>query len=421
MARVLLVAGGGIAAYKAPQVVRALKKAGHDVRVVLTEAAGAFVAELSLAAVSGHPVRTRLLDPGDEVGAGAIGHIELADWAEIVLVAPATADLLARVAAGLANDLATCVLLATRAPVVFAPAMNVNMWQAAVTQENLARLAGRGASFCGPDRGELACGWVGEGRMVDPEVLVTAVADRLASTRSWAGRRVLVSAGPTRTYLDPVRFVSNASTGRMGFALAEAAARRGAEVTLVAGPVTLPTPPGVRQVDVETTAELARAMASCLEGGAMDLVAMTAAVSDLEVDGDAPPDKLPKDALVQAVARTRWRRAPDVLTDLCARFGASTFFLGFAAQTEEDETQRLSRARAKRARKGCQALFVNRVGAPGVGFASPTNTGHLITEDGVEDFGPARPKVELAGWLLDRIAPRLPAPGFEHEGGSEQG
>ena len=250
--RVLLIVAGGIAAYKAPELVRALIAAGCAVQVVLTPAARAFVSELSLAVVSTRPVRSSLLDPAEE---GRVGHIELADWPDLVLVAPGTADLLARAAAGLADDLAATVLLATRAPVLWAPAMNTNMWQHPATQANLGTLRARGADFVGPDRGALACGWIGEGRMIDPPQIVAAALARLdhlaqetALAGAWTGRRVVVSAGPTRTYIDPVRFVANASTGAMGFALAGAARRLGADVTLVAGPVELATPPGLRRV-----------------------------------------------------------------------------------------------------------------------------------------------------------------------------
>ncbi|HEY0137885.1 MAG TPA: bifunctional phosphopantothenoylcysteine decarboxylase/phosphopantothenate--cysteine ligase CoaBC, partial [Nannocystis sp.] len=238
--RILLIVAGGIAAYKAPELVRALIAGGFTVQVVMTRAAGAFVSELSLATVSTRAVRTSLLDPAEE---GRVGHIELADWPDLVIVAPGTADLIARAAAGLADDLAATVLLATRAPVLWAPAMNTNMWRHPATRHNLATLAARGARFIGPDRGELACGWVGEGRMIDPSAIVQEarrVLDDLSQgTGSWAGRRVLVSAGPTRSYIDPVRFFSNASTGVMGFAIAAAAHQLGAEVTLVAGPVEL--------------------------------------------------------------------------------------------------------------------------------------------------------------------------------------
>jgi len=423
--RVLLIVSGGIAAYKAPELVRALIAAGCTVQVVMTPAARAFVSELALATVSTRPVRSSLLDPAEE---GRVGHIELADWPELVLVAPATADLMARAAAGLADDLAACCLLATRAPVLWAPAMNTNMWRHPATQSNLATLRARGAEFVGPDRGALACGWIGEGRMIDAPLIVDAVRTQLATSGTsgtggaWAGRRVLISAGPTRTYIDPVRFVSNASTGAMGFALAAAARALGAEVTLVAGPVELATPPGVRRVDVETAAQMHAALEQALAGAPVDLVAMVAAVSDLEVDGAT--QKLEKAALLPMMAGLHWRRGVDILASLTARHVASAspgrrrpFFLGFAAQTVDDgpevEAELLRLGAAKLASKRVDAIFVNRVGVPGLGFASPTNAGYLLLRapgDGpatVVPSGPPAPKEQLAAWLLTRLAEPL--------------
>jgi phosphopantothenoylcysteine decarboxylase / phosphopantothenate---cysteine ligase len=422
--KVLYAVSGGIAAYKAPEVVRALTARGAEVRVIVTPAATAFVTELSLSSVSRHPVRGSLLDAAEE---GRIGHIELATWPDVVLVAPATADLIARAAAGLADDLVTTCLLATIAPVLWAPAMNTQMWRHPATQANLGVLAARGATFVGPDRGELACGFVGEGRMIDPPIIAEA-ALALARARaggtaaeSWSGRRVLVSAGPTRAYLDPVRFLTNASTGVMGFALAEQAARAGAEVVLVAGPVSLATPPGVRRIDVETSEQMLAAMDAELAAASTDLVAMTAAVADLR-----PPHvahaKVEKRDLAAAMAG--WQVGVDVLATLVRRHGAHTFFLGFGAQTladgEDPETTLVAAARRKLADKGCPAIFVNRVGVPDRGFASPTNTGWLVfasaapdaaVPDGaVIDAGPPRPKAELARWILDRLAPRMGAP-----------
>lgn len=430
--RVLLIVAGGIAAYKAPELVRGLIAAGCAVQVVLTPAARAFVSELALATVSTRPVRTSLLDPAEE---GRVGHIELADWPELVLVAPATADLMARAAAGLADDLAACVLLATRAPVLWAPAMNTNMWRHPATRHNLATLRGRGAEFVGPDRGELACGWIGEGRMIDPPLIVAAVQALLTAGRkdmtegtgansgthggAWAGRRVLISAGPTRTYIDPVRFLSNASTGAMGFALAAAARALGAEVTLVAGPVELATPAGVRRVDVETAGQMHAALEQALAETPVDLLAMVAAVSDLEVDGVTR--KLDKSALLPTMAGLHWRTGVDILASLTARHAASAdrpFFLGFAAQTVADgpevEAELLRLGAAKLVSKGVDAIFVNRVGVPGLGFASPTNAGYLLLRAPEEDAGvtvrpsgPAVPKEQLADWMLAQLTPRL--------------
>lgn len=409
--RVLLGVSGGIAAYKAPELVRAFIAAGLEVQVVMTPAARAFATEMALATVSRRPVRSELLDAGEE---GRVGHIELADWPDLVVVAPATANVMARAAAGMADDLLSTVLLATRAPVLWAPAMNTNMWRHPATVRNLATLAERGAAFVGPDRGELACGWVGEGRMIDPSIIVERAEALLRddsgrdADASWAGRRVLVSAGPTRAYLDPVRFLTNASTGAMGFALAEHAARRGADVTLVAGPVSGATPVGVRRVDVETAEQMLAAMQEVLQAGACDLVAMVAAVADL-APRNPSPSKIDKAALHRAFESGAWVEGVDVLATLVQRFGEDSYFLGFGAQTVDeglDVRERLIEAgRDKLARKGCHAIFVNRVGVPGVGFGSDTNTGLLVHRDGatIEDAGAPMPKSLLAQWLLERL------------------
>lgn len=408
--RILLGVSGGIAAYKAPALVRAFIAAGCEVQVVMTPAAQAFTTEMALSTVSRRPVRSHLLDASEE---GRVGHIELADWPDLVVVAPATANVMARAAAGMADDLLTTVLLATRAAVLWAPAMNTNMWRHAATQANLGTLASRGASFVGPDRGELACGWVGEGRMIDPPVIVERAQQLLAApdvASSWEGRRVLVSAGPTRAYLDPVRFLTNASTGAMGFCLAQQAAARGAEVTLVAGPVERSTPPGVRRVDVHTADQMLAAMSESLEEARHDLVAMVAAVADLAPRSPSA-GKLAKAALPEALTAGAWVEGVDVLATLTERFADRASFLGFGAQTVEHDhlvrEELLAAGRDKLARKRCDAIFVNRVGVPGVGFGSDTNTGLLVHDDGqVHDAGPPTPKLALAGWLLDRMAER---------------
>lgn len=413
--RVLLIVSGGIAAYKAPALVRALVKSGVEVQVIATQAALSFTTALSLSTVSGRPVRTSLLDPAEE---GTVGHIELADWPDVVVVAPATADLMAKSAHGLAGDLASTVLLATQAPVLWAPAMNTNMWRHRATVANVRTLCERGANFVGPDAGELACGWVGEGRMIDPEVIAARVQSLLRDTGivSWAGRRVLVSAGPTRAYLDPVRFFSNASTGAMGFALAEVAARRGAHVVLVSGPVGLETPPGVERRSVETAEEMLEAMDLELGERDVDLVAMVAAVSDVRASRPSP-NKLPKASMTAALAEGLLVEGVDVLATLAAKYRpSSTHFLGFGAQTvsapADDAALRESLVAAGRVKlktKGAHSLFVNRVGVPGVGFGSDTNTGVLLLDEGreVRFAGPPRPKPALAGWILDQLAPHV--------------
>jgi phosphopantothenoylcysteine decarboxylase/phosphopantothenate--cysteine ligase len=413
--RVLLIVSGGIAAYKTPDLVRKLRAEQLAVQVVATDAALAFVSELALATVSGRAVRRSLLDPAEE---GRVGHIELADWADLVLVAPATADLIARAAAGLANDLATTVLLATRAPVLWAPAMNSNMWAHPATQANLAVLRDRGARFVGPDRGELACGWIGEGRMMDPPIIVEAakaLLDEPLEGSRWSGRRVLITAGPTRAYLDPVRFVSNASTGIMGFSIAKAAVERGAEVVLITGPVALSTPFGVRRIDVETGAQMLAACEAEFARGPLDVLAMVAAVADL-IPAQPAADKLAKEQVVARMATMAWTSEVDILATLAARHRDRTRMLGFGAQTVSPtadakaiEATLVREGTQKLARKGCHALFVNRVGIPDSGFASPTNAGHLLfAKNGTEGLtirssGAPRPKAELAGWLIDEL------------------
>ena len=431
--KVVLIVSGGIAAYKAPDLVRKLIARGCEVAVVMTEAAAAFCTPLSLATVSGRPVRSSLLDVAEE---GRVGHIEIADWAELVLVAPATADLMARAAHGRASDLASTLLLATQAPVLWAPAMNTNMWGHPATRANLVLLRNRGAEILGPDRGDLACGWVGVGRMLDPERIAEAVqvydaGRRLGSPRSdsprsdssdWAGRRVLVTAGPTRAYLDPVRFISNASTGTMGFCLAQAAQERGAEVVLVAGPVALPTPVGVRRVDVETGTQMLAACRDELARAPTDLLTMVAAVADLRPESPAA-QKVSKEQILDGFAGMRWQTEVDILATLVGEreAGRGPRMLGFGAQTVDpsldSDPVELSAAlvgmgEAKLARKGCDALFVNRVGVAGTGFGSPTNAGALIFAAGTEgegavvDAGPPRAKLALAEWMLDELGAR---------------
>jgi phosphopantothenoylcysteine decarboxylase/phosphopantothenate--cysteine ligase len=298
--------------------------------------------------------------------------------------------------------------------------MNTNMWRHPATRANLATLAARGGSFVGPDRGELACGWVGEGRMIDPSVIVDTVLGTMGrgvTAAEWANRRVLVSAGPTRAHIDPVRFVSNASTGVMGFAVAAAASRRGADVTLVAGPVNQATPAGVRRIDVVTADDMLTALDAELSTGGYDLLAMVAAVADV-VPTRSSAGKLAKDALVRTLGELDWQTAVDVLGTLTRRHAGTCMFLGFAAETVDHDDpamveEALVRAgTAKLGVKGCQALFVNRVGAPGVGFASDTNAGVLLVarEDDVDVFRSGTPthKLDVAGWILDRLVSRLP-------------
>jgi len=390
--RVLVAAGGGIAAYKVPELVRALARAGFQVRCALTEAATAFVSPLVLESLTREPVRTALTDPGEE---RQIGHIELADWADLVVLAPATADRLAKLAHGIADDLVSTLLLATRAPILAAPAMNVNMWEHPATQANAALLRARGVHLVGPGQGELACGWQGLGRLVEPGLLV-AEAERLLTPPSLAGARVLVTAGGTREPLDAVRSLSNRSSGKMGFAVAEQAARRGARVTLVAGPVALATPPGVERVDVETALEMRDAVRRAFED--CDVAVMAAAVADFR-PAQPVAGKIKKEALEEGAGLTlELVRNPDILAEISRERGPR-IVVGFAAEREDV----VAAARRKLARKGCDLILANDVSRRDAGFDSDANAGWLIAPDGEVEELPLLPKREMAGRLLDRI------------------
>jgi phosphopantothenoylcysteine decarboxylase/phosphopantothenate--cysteine ligase len=385
--RVVVGVAGGIAAYKAAELVRALVKAGAEVRVVMTDAAQRFITPLTLQALSQHPVATDTFDLTQEA---TIGHIQLADTAELLVIAPATADVIARLAHGLANDLLTTVALACRAPLLLAPAMNVNMWRHPATQANLRTLVERGVHTVGPDAGELACGWIGEGRLIEAADIAAACAE-LLGPRDWAGRRVLVTAGPTYEPIDPVRFLGNRSTGKMGFAIAARAARRGAEVTLIAGPTALPTPAGVRRVDVETARQMRQATLDAVEGAAM--VVMTAAVADYRPSVEAP-EKLKKAELGDApsVALTK---NPDILAELKGR---APVVVGFAAETEDVERHAAEKLR----QKGCDLIVANDVSEAGSGFGTDTNRVVLLARDGSIERLPLLDKDEVAERILDR-------------------
>ena len=390
--RVLVAVSGGIAAYKVPELVRGLRRAGHEVRCALTPAATEFVSPLALQAVAGTEVRTELFDPREE---GGIGHIELADWAELVLVAPATAHLLARMAQGLADDLVTTLLLATRAPLLVAPAMNVQMWEHPATQANVETLRGRGVRFIGPDAGELACGWVGAGRMAEPDALVGAAELQLGS-RSLAGERVLVTAGGTREPIDAVRSLTNRSSGKMGFAIATAAARRGAEVVLIAGPVSLATPPGVTRVDVETALEMRDAVHA--ELAASRVVVMAAAVADFR-PAERSQRKLKKEDLPDGEGlRLDLVRNPDILAEI-SRAPGERVVVGFAAESHD----LVAAAKRKLERKGCDLLVANDISRTDAGFESDANAVTLVSPGGEVEELPLLSKGEVAERLLDRI------------------
>jgi len=391
--RIVLAVTGGIAAYKAPDLLRQLKKAGHEVRCVLTRSASEFVSPLVLQTLSGQPVRQNLFDPAEE---GEIDHIGLADWAELVIVAPATADLLARMVHGRADDLVTAVLLATRAPVLVAPAMNVNMWSHPATQANVAALAERGVLRVGPEAGELACGWEGLGRMAEPAAIVAA-AETALTPKGLVGETVVVTAGGTAEPIDAVRSVTNRSTGKMGFAIAEEAVRRGARVTLVVGPtVGIETPPGVERIDVGTAAQMRDAVLAELP--AATIVIKAAAVADFR-PAHAEERKIKKEALEEG-SGLHLELVPtvDILREVCASEG-ERIVVGFAAESHDVA----GAAKRKIARKGCDLLVANDISRTDAGFGTDDNAVLFVTPGGEVEELPLLPKREVAAQLFDRI------------------
>ena len=388
---VLLAVCGGIAAYKACEVLRGLQKAGCEVRVTMTEDATRFVGAATFKALSGSPVATSLYDyPGS-----AIPHIELAEWADAAVVAPATANVLAKMACGIADDCLTTTLLACACPVLVAPGMNVHMWRNAATQSNVATLRERGVRFVGPDSGRLACGEVGEGKLAGVDEIVAAALALLAP-RDLAGLRVLVDAGPTHEAIDPVRYIANRSTGKMGYAIAEAAARRGAEVTLVSGPTSLATPAGVRRIDVESAAQMHDAMLTAFEGA--DVAVCSAAVADYAPA--APADhKLKKSR--EHLDAIRLTETADILADLCAAKGGRVV-VGFAAETDD----LLAHARQKLERKGADFIVANDVSRPESTFGADTNRVALVSAEGVEQLE-TMPLADVADAILDWARQRV--------------
>ena len=390
MKRVLLIVGGGIAAYKSCELIRLLRRAGHAVRCVLTEAGHHFVTPMTLAALSEDKVYTSLWDLKDEA---EMGHIQLSREADLLVVVPATADLLAAMAAGRAHDLATTVLLATDKPVLVAPAMNVRMWQHPATRRNVAQLRADGLNVMEPDKGAMACGEYGPGRLPEPAAIAAAIDRMLAPVaRPLAGKHVLVTAGPTHEPIDPVRYIANRSSGRQGFAIAEAAASAGARVTLIAGPVTLPTPANVDRVDVESARDMAAAVEAALPA---DVAVMVAAVADWRVE--AAGQKVKKGDAAPALTLVE---NPDILATLCRSPRRPTLVIGFAAETEGV----IEHAVAKRVRKGSDWLVANDVS--GDVFGGAANTVHLVTAGGVESWE-RLPKAEVAQRLVDRIVTAL--------------
>ena len=386
--RILLGVTGGIAAYKSAELVRRLRERGADVQVVMTEAAGRFVTPLTFQALSGRPVRTSLWD---EAAEAAMGHIELARWAELVLVAPASADFLARLAGGRADDLLATLCLATEAPLWVAPAMNRLMWANAATQANVATLAARGVHLLGPASGEQACGETGPGRMLEPDAIAAAVL--AAPSGALAGLRVVVTAGPTREPLDPVRFISNRSSGKMGFAVASAARAAGADVTLVSGPVALATPAGVRRIDVETAEQMYEAVHAAI--GAADIYIGAAAVADY-TPARCAKDKIKKtsDCLELSL-----QRAPDILASVAA-LERRPFTIGFAAETTDVEKH----AREKLTRKHLDLIAANEVGADRA-FDREDNALLVLWPGGRRELA-LKSKTELAHEFVALVAER---------------
>jgi phosphopantothenoylcysteine decarboxylase / phosphopantothenate---cysteine ligase len=407
---VVLGVTGGISAYKAAELCRLLRKADAQVRVIMTRAATAFIAPLTLQTLSGAKVATDLFDLTQE---SEIGHIQMADDADLLIVAPATADAIARFSAGMADDLLAAVVLATRAPVLLAPAMNVNMWEHPLTRANLRRLVETGrVTTVGPDRGELACGWIGAGRLVDPaEIVAAAEAILGAQGGLLAGRKVVVSAGPTYEAIDDVRFLGNRSSGKMGFALAATAAELGAAVTLVAGPVALSTPAGVRRIDVESAREMEAAMGQAAAGA--DVVVMSAAVADFR-PAERIAGKLDRRAAGGANQPLALVPNPDVLAGLGAnRTGPTPLLIGFAAEVGKTRAELIDRARSKLAEKRCDLVVANDVGVPGIGFGSDDNAVVVVGPADAVAFGPAPKAViarEIWGIVVKQLASVVPAP-----------
>jgi phosphopantothenoylcysteine decarboxylase / phosphopantothenate---cysteine ligase len=390
---ILLVITGGIAAYKALELIRLIQKQGGSVQAILTRAATEFVTPLSVSALSGHPALTSLFDLTQET---RIGHIELSRSADLIVVAPASADFLAKLAHGMADDLASTCLLATDTPILCAPAMNVRMWQAAATQRNMTMLRGDGVSLVGPDDGPMACGEFGPGRLAEPAAILAAMEGHFGRSRSLAGRRIIVTSGPTREALDPVRYISNTSSGRQGAAIAEALARRGAEVVFVTGPAEADAPPGCRIVPVVSARDMQAAVMDALPA---DAAVFVAAVADWRA-AEPAPSKLKKQPDAGPPA-FRLVPNPDILAEVAhlAPPQRPALVVGFAAETED----LLANARAKHQRKACDWLLANSVGGDSGTLGGTDNHVHLLTGADEENWG-ALPKTVVGERLADRMA-----------------
>ncbi|WP_417611597.1 bifunctional phosphopantothenoylcysteine decarboxylase/phosphopantothenate synthase [Parasphingorhabdus sp.] len=420
---ILLIIGGGIAAYKAAELIRLIRKSGMTVRCVLTESGAQFVTPMTLAALSENEVHTTLWSLKDET---EMGHIQLSREADLIVICPATANLLAKMAAGIADDLATTLLLATDTQVLAAPAMNVRMWQHAATQRNIAQLGRDGVLVMQPDEGDMACGEFGPGRLPEPDVILNAIINCLNGDASAAGllgetelgpnpldgqpafapdqhrplhgRHVLVTAGPTHEPIDPVRYIANRSSGQQGFAIAAAAADAGARVTLVAGPVHLPTPAGVMRVDVETAVEMEHAVHDALPA---DVAIMVAAVADWRADSQSS-QKIKKDGA--APAALKLTENPDILAGLARHEQRPDLLIGFAAETENITEH----AQAKLRKKSCDWIVANDVSGP-VGksvMGGADNSVHIVTRNGTETWD-RLPKMEVARRLIAKIGEEL--------------
>ena len=389
--RILLIVGGGIAAYKTPELVRQLVKEGADVKCLLSKSGSEFVTALTLASVSGNKVYQNLFDLTDET---EMGHIQLSRNADLVLVAPATADLMAKMAQGFANDLASTALLATDKPVMIAPAMNVRMWLHDATQRNLETLKNDGIAIINPKEGDMACGETGPGRMAEPVEIMEAVAEALMPKGPLKGLKALITAGPTHEPIDPVRYIANRSSGKQGYAIAEAIFGLGAETLLVSGPVNLPDPEGVRVIRVETALEMA---AACEEALPSQIAIMTAAVADWRTTESAQ-EKIKKNT-DNTPPSLELTENPDILAGLVAHTLRPDLIVGFAAETE----QVMDHARAKFTRKGCDWLMANNV-SPDTGvMGGDFNTIHFLTQTSEESWEMLS-KQDVALRLADKIA-----------------
>ncbi len=391
---VLLIVGGGIAAYKVHELVRLLKTRGAGVRIILTKAAEQFVTPLSLASLSGERVYTSLFSLTDEV---EMGHIQLSRAADLLVVAPATADLMAKMANGLADDLASTALLATDKPVLIAPAMNVRMWRHPATQRNVDILRRDGINIVGPNDGEMACGEFGPGRMAEPGEIVSSIIAMLTPrAQPLVGKKVVITAGPTREPIDPVRYISNHSSGKQGYALARAAMELGAETILISGPVSLPIPPGVQMMPAETAREM---LETCESEMPADIAIFTAAVADWRVAVDSP-EKLKKAG--GAPPSLTLTENPDILATISRSANRPQIVVGFAAETEHVTEHAAQKLKSK----GCDLIIANDVSKETGVFGGDRNTVHLVSATGVEDW-PSMSKDEVAGKLMERLAHML--------------